>query len=136
MKGQTAFEYILIFSVVLLMALILTTYSGEITLRNQEDIRISNIITAVNKIAEAANIVSTQGKPSQITLSIYIPEEIESISVGNINKTILMKVRLAGGVTDIFARSKSELRGSISTSSGTKNIKVIAEGSYVNVTEG
>jgi len=136
MKGQTAFEYILIFSVVLLMALILTTYAGEITLRNQEDIRISNVITAVNKIAEAANIVSTQGKPSQITLSIYIPEEIESISVGDINKTILMKVRIAGRVNDIFARSKSELRGSISTISGTKNIKVIAEGSYVNVTEG
>ena len=69
MKGQTAFEYLVIFSIVLLLTLILTTYSGEITIRNREEIRISNAITAVEKIVEAANIVSTQGKPSQITLS-------------------------------------------------------------------
>jgi len=134
MRGQTAFEYILIFSIVLLMVLILTAYSGEITIRNREDIRISNSITAVNKIAEAANIVSTQGKPSQITLSIYIPEEVEEIQISG--STILMKIRIASGVSDIFAVSKSELQGYISNRSGTRNIKVIAEGNYVNITEG
>jgi uncharacterized protein (UPF0333 family) len=134
MKSQAAFEYILIFSIVLLMVLILTAYSGEITTRNREDIRVSNTITAVNKIVEAANIVSTQGKPSQITLSIYIPEEIESINITG--KTILMKVRIAAGITDIFATSKSDLQGNISNTAGTKNIKILAEGNYVNITEG
>lgn len=134
MRGQTAFEYILIFSVVLLMVLILTAYSGEMTIRNKEEIRASNAITAVNKIVEAANIVSTQGKPSQITLSIYIPEGVEEIDISG--NTILMKVYIAGGITDVFAISKSELQGNISKESGTKTIKIIAEGNYVNITEG
>ena len=134
MRGQTAFEYIAIFSVVLLMSLILTTYSGEITLSNQEDIRVSNAVTSVNKIVEAANIVSTQGKPSQITLSVIIPEEIKAINITG--KRILMKVTVASGTTDVFAMSKSDLKGYISTNPGTRNIKVIAEGNYVNITEG
>ncbi len=134
MRGQVAFEYLMIFSIVLALILILIMYSGEITLRNQEDIRVSNAITAVNKIVEAANIVSTQGKPSQITLFVYFPEEIQEIEFNE--KTILMKVRIKPGVNDIFAISKSDLQGYISNSSGTKRIKVEAEGNYVNVTEG
>ncbi len=133
MKSQVAFEYISIFSIVMLMALILIIYSGEITIRNTEDMRVSNSMTAVNKIVEASNIVSTQGKPSQITLSIYFPEEIESINIDE--NMILMKVRIASGTTDIFAVSKSELRGQISNRSGTRDIKIMAEGSYVNITE-
>jgi hypothetical protein len=134
MKSQVAFEYITMFSIVMLLSLVLIIYSGQITIRNREDIRVSNAITTVNKLAEAANIVSTQGKPSQITLSIYISEEIESIEISG--NTILMKVNVAGGTSDIFAISKSELQGHISNVSGTRNIKVIAEDSYVNITEG
>ena len=134
MKGQAAFEYLTIFSIVLLLSLALSLYSGQMTVRNQEEMRVSNTINAVERIAEAANIVSTQGKPSQITLSVYIPEEIQSITIAN--KTVLMKVRLTSGVSDIFASSKTNLHGQISNISGTRSIKIIAEGSYVNITEG
>jgi hypothetical protein len=134
MRGQAAFEYLSIFSIVLLLSITLSVYSGQITVRNREDMRVSNAINAVQRIAEAANIVSTQGKPSQITLSVYIPEEIKSIQIGN--KTILMKVRMTSGTSDIFASSKSNLQGYLSNVSGTRNIKIIAEGSYVNITEG
>jgi len=134
MRGQAAFEYLSIFSIVLLLSLVLSMYSGQITVRNREDMRVSNTINAVERIAEAANIVSTQGKPSQITLSVYIPEEIQSITIAN--KTVLMKVKLASGISDIFAVSKSNLQGHISNTTGTKSIKIIAEGSYVNITEG
>ena len=123
-----------IFSIVLLLSLALSLYSGQMTARNQEEMRVSNTINAVERIAEAANIVSTQGKPSQITLSVYIPEEIQSITIAN--KTVLMKVRLTSGVSDIFASSKTNLHGQISNISGTRSIKIIAEGSYVNITEG
>lgn len=134
MKGQAAFEYLSIFSIVLLLSLALSLYSGQITVRNREDMRVSNAINAVERISEAANIVSTQGKPSQITLSVYIPEEIQSITIGN--KTVLMKVRVASGVSDIIASSKCDLQGYISNRSGTRSIKIVAEGSYVNITEG
>jgi uncharacterized protein (UPF0333 family) len=134
MRGQAAFEYLMLFSIALSILGVLVLYSQQITERNREDIRIANAITAVNKIAEASNIVYTQGKPSQITLSVYIPEMISSIEFND--NIIIMKVNISSGVSDIFATSKAPLQGSISVSSGIKKIKVIAEENYVNITEG
>lgn len=134
MKGQTAFEYLVLFSLVLAVLSVLMLYSQQITEANREELIVANAITAVNKIVEASNIVYTQGKPSQITLSVYIPERIEDIEISN--KRILMKVIVTSGITDVFAMSKAPLQGLISTTSGMKKIKVIAEGSYVNITEG
>jgi len=134
MHGQTAFEYLMIFSIVFIILTILIVYSQQITLRNREEMRITNAITAVNKIVDAADIVFTQGSPSQLTVSIYIPEGVDSIQINN--NIFLIKIRVAGEITDIFAISKTNLQGSISTDPGTKKVKVIAEENYVNITEG
>jgi uncharacterized protein (UPF0333 family) len=133
MRGQTAFEYLMLFSLALTILAILVLYAQQMTERNREDIIIANAITAVNKLTEAADIVYTQGKPSQITLSIYIPEKVSSIEFNN--NVITMKVNISSGLSDIFASSKAPLQGSISTTSGTRKIKVIAEENYVNITE-
>jgi uncharacterized protein (UPF0333 family) len=133
MKGQTAIEYLLLFSLVFMILAILTSYAQDMTERNREEIIMSNAVIAVNKIAEAADIVYTQGKPSAITFSVYIPENVNSIIFSN--NMINMKINVNSGINDIFAASKAPLQGSISTDSGTKRIKVKSEGSYVNVTQ-
>ena len=133
MKGQTAIEYLLLFSLVFMILAILTSYAQDMTERNREEIIMSNAVIAVNKIAEASDIVYTQGKPSQITLSVYIPEKVYSIEF--LNRMMIMRINVSSGSSDIFAESKAPLQGSISTTSGTKRIRIKAEGSYVNITE-
>ena len=133
MRGQASFEYLMLFVIALSILSALVLYSQQITERNREDIRIANAITAVNKIVEAADIVYTQGEPSQITLSVYIPELVESIEFNN--NMIIMKVSVSSATSDIFASSKASLQGNISTKSGMKKIKILAEGNHVNITE-
>jgi len=133
MFGQAAFEYLLLFSLILGILSFLTFYAQQMTVRNREEIMISNAGIAVNKIVEAADIVYSQGKPSQITLSIYIPESVDSIVFSD--KMIIMRIAISSGFSDIFALSKAPLQGSISIDSGTKRIRVKAEENYVNVTE-
>jgi uncharacterized protein (UPF0333 family) len=141
MKGQTAFEYLILFSLVLAILAFLTYYAQDMTERNREEIIISNAVIAVNKITEAADIVYTQGKPSQITLSVYIPDKVYFIEFSN--KMMIMRINVSSGSSDIFASSKAPFccnitncaQSCISTTSGTKRIKVKAEGSYVNITE-
>ncbi|NIO44694.1 MAG: hypothetical protein GTN36_04035 [Candidatus Aenigmarchaeota archaeon] len=134
MKSQAAFEYLMIFSIVIALVLVLVAYALQITERNKEEIRISNAIAASHEIVDTANIVNTQGKPTSLTLtSVYIPEGVESITING--KTVLMKVRVAGGITDIFATSKADLQGSISNTQGIKRVKIKAEDNYVNITE-
>ncbi|MFH1473956.1 MAG: hypothetical protein ABIE55_03615 [Candidatus Aenigmatarchaeota archaeon] len=134
MRGQAAFEYMMLFSIALTLLSILVLFSQQMTARNREDIRVTNAITTVNKIVEAANIVYTQGKPSQITLSVYIPERVDSIEFNN--NVMIMTVNIGSAPNDIFAISKAPLQGNISIISGMKKIKIIAEDNYVNVTEG
>jgi len=135
MLGQTAFEYLMLFSLVLIILSFLTFYAQDMTERNREEIIASNAIIAVNKIVDAANIVYTQGNPSQITLSVYIPENVDSIDC--FDKILIMKIKIGSGINDVFTTSKAKLNVSITTSSGTKRIKIkCCEGSYVNITEG
>ena len=139
MLGQTAIEYLLLFSIIFTILSLLTYYAQDMTERNREEIMISNAMIAVNKIAEASDIVYTQGTPSQITLSVYVPEKIYSIEFSN--KMVIMRLNVSSGSTDIFASSKAPLQGSIPISAGTKRIRVRAEKndvtgeSYVNITE-
>ena len=140
MKGQTAIEYLLLFSLVFVILTLLTSYAQDITERNREEIIMSNAVIAVNKIVEAANIVYTQGKPSKITFSVYIPEKVHSIEFSG--KMMIMRISVSSSSNDVFAMSKAPLQGFISISSGTRRIKVNAEKnyvtgeSYVNITEG
>jgi uncharacterized protein (UPF0333 family) len=133
MRGQAAFEYLLLFSLILGILSFLTFYAQQMTDRNREEIMISNAAIAVNKIVEASDIVYSQGKPSQITFSIYIPEKVNSIVFSN--KMIIMKIGVSSGFSDIFATSKAPLQGHISINSGSKRIRVKAEENYVNITE-
>ena len=139
MRGQTAVEYLMMLSIVLTLLSVLTYYAATITESNREEIMSSNAIIAVNKIAEAADIVYTQGDSSQITLSVYIPEEVNSIVFSN--DMIIMRMG-NGPYNDMFATSKAPFTDDsvISTDSGTKSIVIrsveIGGVSYVNVTEG
>jgi hypothetical protein len=137
MLGQAAFEYIMMFSIALVILTFLTYYAQDVTDTNREEITVSNAIIAVNKITEASDIVYTQGKPSQITLSVYIPENVEYIHFNN--SMIIIRLSSARGVNDIFSQTKADFTGSgsfISPESGTKRIIVRAEESYVKVTQG
>jgi uncharacterized protein (UPF0333 family) len=145
MRGQAAFEYMMMLSIVLAILSILTYYAEDMTAGSRKDIIVSNAVIAVNKIAEAADIVYTQGNTSQITLSVYIPENLQSIQIGNKtpgefpSRMIIMKISVDNGITDTVAVSKAPLMGSISVESGTKRIRirsVNANGvSYVNITQ-
>ena len=134
MRGQAAFEYLVLFSIALLLLGILVWYSQNVTESNREEIIVANAINAVNKIVEASNIVYTQGKPSQLTLDVYIPERVTSIEFNN--NIIIMRVGIGSATSDIIATSKAPLQGNLSSDSGVRKIKVIAEENYVNVTQG
>lgn len=133
MLGQAAFEYLVLFSIALTILSVLTYYAQEMTSNNMEEIAVSNAMIMVNKVAEAADIVYSQGSPSQITFSAYMPDNVKSIEFQN--NTIKIEIDSGSGINDIFASSKAVMRGSITIDSGTKRVRVEAEGSYVNVTQ-
>ena len=139
MLGQAAVEYLMVLSIVLTILTFLTYYAQDMTETNREEIVSSNAIIAVNKIVEASDIVYVQGDSSQITLSVYIPENVNSIDFSN--NMIVIKMCTDPYYNDIFATSKANFTDDsfISSDFGTKRVKIRAVNvngvSYVNVTQ-
>jgi Flp pilus assembly protein TadG len=131
MFGQSAFEYLMMFAIVLTLLSVLVYYAQETTEGNREEIRASNAMIAVSKITEAADTVYIQGEPAQITMSVYIPESVNSICC--YNKMVVMKVSIASGISDVFSTSKANLTCSKISDTFISGSKVLNCSSISNV---
>lgn len=117
MKSQAALEYMLIVGIVLafLVPLILYVFQqAEISTRMQQ------AEVAVNTIAMAADNLYAQGPGAKSTINVFLPN---GYGGGNIsNRTVIIKVFLISGSTDIVAVSKANLTGSLPKEPGYKQI--------------
>lgn len=131
MKGQVAIEYLIIISVALIILIPLALYVNQSLMDYRDNTKISKAWTAVKKLGESADWVISQGPPAKLTLKIYIPDDVEQISLDS--KTFIFKVRTSAGISDVFYTTVSELDGSIPTKSGYYYVSLTAFSNYVNV---
>lgn len=145
MRGQISIEYIIIVGLILFLTIPLLYYATQ---RSNEDVRSSEIDTAINSIKSTADKVYSLGLGTKDYTWVTIPTGVQEFKVGlgeltdgndqagvGINE-ILFKMSLFGGITDI---SKSTIAPRICRKSGTTlptrpgNYKITIE--YVNRNE-
>ena len=131
MKGQVATEYLIIISVALMILIPLALYINQLFMGYRDDTKISRAWTAVKKLGESADWICSQGPPAKLTLEIYIPDDVEEISLSD--KTFLFRIRTSAGISDIFYTTVSELDGSLPTKSGYYYVSLTTFPNYVNV---
>ena len=129
-KAQAAFDYMMIaaFSLVMIIPVFYyaITYSTDsITTAQAKD--------AVDTIAKTADNTYALGEGSLSRVQVNIPSGIQSASVGN--NTILLRLRTASGVSDIFAITRSPVSGTLPTKVGNYFIITNNTGSFINVTK-
>lgn len=118
-RGQIATEYIILVGIVFI-ALIpifyyaITTSSKNVNFNEAEDL--------VNSISKTADRVYALGPGSQDYIQINVPGSTEEIIFDRNEVTV--KLLFHEKISDIFARSKTNLTGYISTSSGSKHVYV------------
>ena len=130
-KAQAAFEYMVLIGIALVILLGFVAFSYNWTISSQESLAISAAENSAAKIADAANLVYSQGYPAKTRVLIQIPYNIQQISIQN--TTITFVVGSGGGTTDVFADSKAPMQGSIVAQPGNFFIAVQSFGDYVNV---
>ena len=145
MHSQISIEYIAIVGLILFLTIPLLYYSTQ---RSNEDIRSSEIDTAINSIKSTADKVYSLGLGTKDYTWVKLPTGIQSFQVGlgeltdetdqagvGVNE-ILFKMSIFGGLTDISKTTiapricKKSLT-TLPTSSG--NYKIVIE--YVNRNE-
>jgi uncharacterized protein (UPF0333 family) len=131
MKAQASVEYLVIIGLALAILMPIILYSNQNLISYKEDVKLSSAKSAVNKLAESANWVYSQGPPARLTVNICIPDGVEEISL---NSILMFKVRTSAGVSDVYHETVPTLNGSIPTNSGCYFISLVAYNDYVKIT--
>jgi hypothetical protein len=93
----------------------------------------------VTSISNSADIIGEQGYPANISIKVFIPPNVDSITVGNstggIGHEIIINLRTSSGITQISSLTITRIAGDLSTitKNGTYFVKVSAEDNCTQV---
>lgn len=132
-KAQISLEYMIIigFALIITLPLLVIFFSNSSELT--ENVNTHQAKKIVREVVSAAEKVYYLGEPSQAVVRINMPGGVEDVIIRN--KEFLLKVQFRTSITDIYEVSSVNLTGSISSTSGIKNILVQAHEDFVNITE-
>ncbi len=130
--GQASTEYLMViaFSLLLLTPIIIIGNDAVADLKSRSDYVIAR--DAVNKIADMATIVYSQGPPAKITEKIRFPSNIISTTVSD--QLIIIRVDYKSLPNDIPAVVEFNVSGHLPTTPGVHNIRIEAIDYGVNIT--
>jgi len=131
MKSQVAVEYLIIVSVAFMILIPLVLFLNQTFIGYSDDNKLSKADTAVKKIGHTADWVYSQGPPAKQTIEVYIPKDIDGVSLNN--NTIEFKVRTSAGVSDVYYETVAPLNGTIPLTSGYYFLSLTAFQDHVNI---
>lgn len=118
-RGQVSLEYVLILGMLFIILIPFFYYSMEGSITN---VKMYKADDAVNTLAGAADAVYGLGPGTKKIVRIELPGGVESTLVNN--HEITLKLRISGGVSDVFATTKPEVTGTFPSSKGYHTLKV------------
>ncbi len=124
MRAQSAFEYLIIISIVISFLVPIWAYVLGTQQRTTDELSLSYANNAVSRIVDTSNLVYSQGPPAKVTVSIYIPAGVQEFIV--LNNTLVMRMRTGSGFSDVYDTS-------IATINMTENLNdtLTEEGNYL-----
>lgn len=137
--GQASTEIMITvaFVVTIMFPLILIAYLQSTNVSDQ--LGVQQAQQTVTKITNYADVVGAQGYPSKISIQVFMPPNIENITVGNstggVGNELIINIRTSAGVTQIVGLTLTRIAGDLSTVAkpGTYFIKISA---LANCTKG
>lgn len=130
-RSQISMEYVVIlgFAMIVIIAIlgIALFYSGNI----KDRIKIIQVNNFANKIVSSAESVYYYGEPSKATISIYLPDGIENITI--LEKSLFISTQLSSGLEKSSFSSNVPIEGYINIHPGIKRIAVKAEGNKTRI---
>jgi len=126
-------EYLFImgFTVLLIAPMLIIYY--EQTGRLDEESTSAMVSRAATQIAEAADTVYYLGEPSLRTLTIDLPKNVKSVTIGG--QSVAFAVDSSHGVYEQVAWSAANLTGSFSVTQGPHVLSLTAQENGVNISE-
>ena len=107
----------------------MTSYSNQ----TRQDLKFKALEDNLESLAEAADIVYSQGYPAKMTINFYVPESAKNFSIIN-DRVIVMHLSYTDIGTDIAAKSEAIVNGTIPINPGNYRVSVTAQkDGWVNI---
>ena len=131
-KAQVSVEYMFImgFATLITIPLLLIYYSYISD--SSDAVAAGQAQEIARSLVDSSESVYYLGKPSQTTLKLNFPGNIQSTNLSN--REVLLKIKTQSGVTDILQVSSVNLSGSLPATQGIHIITVKAQDGYVQIT--
>jgi len=132
-KGQVAMEYVIIISFILVVTVPLLFISYTHSQDINELIASNQVDKISKKIIDSAESVYYLGSPSKTTIKVYMPKNIESITINN--NELVFTMHTSQGSDEIVRYTSINITGDLMTSQGLRHIEIRSMGNLVNITD-
>ncbi len=130
-KSQVSMEYILItaFSLLIVMPMVILFF--QYSQAYNEDVNINQANKVMDEILNAAETVHYLGEPSQKTISVYFPKNIETIVLSD--GYFAFTINPGERPFTMYRTAEINFTGDISTSAGLHTLRIRAVNNTVNI---
>lgn len=130
-KAQLSMEYMTIMAFVMLMTIPLMLIYYNYSNSAADEINMNQLMQITRKVADSANSVYYLGKPSETTIKVFMPDNVQSVSIGD--NEISFQIMTISGVSDIVASTNVNVSGTIPITQGIHHIRLKADDYHVNI---
>jgi len=113
-KAQASLEYMVMLGISLAVFAAILYVTNNLISTSSAQIGVDSAFRAVVKMREAADFIYVHGHPSKTQINVYIPPNVEKVSVDN-NNSISVRIALGQYYTDIYEVTKGKVYGNLSS---------------------
>ena len=124
-RAQASLEYIVMLALSLLVFSTILYITGVLINTSSIQVGVDSAHRAVEKLRTSADFIYVHGHPSRTQVNIYIPPNIENLSVSPTNNSIIARISVGQSYTDIYGVTKGQIV------SGLDSVSRWREGYYV-----
>ena len=130
-KSQVGIEFIIMFSFLSFVLIVIVSIALFYNLGIKDELKITQVSNYANKIVSTAETVFYYGSPSKATISVYLPENVQSITLTD--EGMIIETQLNSGIPKNLYTSAIPLEGNLSTSPGIHKVVITAYDTKVTI---
>lgn len=124
-------EYLTIVSFVAIITIPLMIIYYTYANTTADEINMNQLLQITRKIADTADSVYYLGKPSETTIKVYMPNNVEAVNITS--NSIAFTIETVAGLSDIVSSTNVNVSGTVPVSQGIHYINIKAMDYYVNI---
>ena len=132
-KAQISFEYLMLMSFVAVVILGIMAVAFFYTGTSDDRMRMNQLNRFAEKVISTAEYVFYSGEPSKATIAIYLPEGVNNIQITE--NMLVVNITTSSGENRIGFPANVNITGTITPTSGIKNLEISAKSDHVEIVQ-